>query len=82
MPNLLTIFGLRFFFYSREHEPVHVHVESNEGLAKFEIQGGIVKLVDSKGMRHNELKLAESIVEENKEHFENEWVKYFKNLEY
>jgi hypothetical protein len=81
MPNLLTVFGLRFFFYSREHEPVHVHVESNEGLAKFEIQGGIVKLVDSKGMRHNELKLAESIVEENKEHFENEWVKYFKNLE-
>ena len=65
MPNLLTVFGLRFFFYSREHEPVHVHVESNEGLAKFEIQGGIVKLVDSKGMRHNELKLAESIVEEN-----------------
>lgn len=47
MPNLLTVFGLRFFFYSREHEPVHVHVESNEGLAKFE----------------------------------NEWVKYFKNLE-
>nr|WP_217650990.1 DUF4160 domain-containing protein [Fibrobacter sp. UWH4] len=78
---MLTVFGLRFFFYSREHEPVHVHVESNEGLAKFEIQGGIVKLVDSKGMRLNELKLAESIVEENKEHFENEWVKYFKNLE-
>lgn len=51
MPNLLTIFGLRFFFYSREHEPVHVHVESKEGLAKFEIQGGLVKLVESKGMK-------------------------------
>jgi hypothetical protein len=58
MPNLLTIFGLRFFFYSREHEPVHVHVESKEGLAKFEIQGGLVKLVESKGMKHNDLKLA------------------------
>ena len=81
MPNLLTIFGLRFFFYSREHEPVHVHVESKEGLAKFEIQGGLVKLVESKGMKHNDLKLAESIVEENKEHFENEWVRFFKNME-
>ena len=81
MPNLLTIFGLRFFFYSREHEPVHVHVESKEGLAKFEILGGLVKLVESKGMKHNDLKLAESIVEENKEHFEKEWVRYFKNME-
>ena len=81
MPNLLTIFGLRFFFYSREHEPVHVHVESKEGLATFEIQGGLVKLVESKGMKHNDLKLAESIVEENKEHFEKEWVRYFKNME-
>ena len=81
MPNLLTIFGLRFFFYSREHEPVHVHVESKEGLAKFEIQGGLVKLVESKGMKHNDLKLAESIVEENKEHFEKEWVRCFKNME-
>ena len=81
MPNLLTIFGLRFFFYSREHEPVHVHVESKEGLAKFEIQGGLVKLVESKDMKHNDLKLAESIVEENKEHFEKEWVRFFKNME-
>ena len=81
MPNLLTIFGLRFFFYSREHEPVHVHVESKEGLAKFEIQGGLVKLVESKGMKHNDLKLAESIVEENREHFEKEWVRFFKNME-
>ena len=81
MPNLLTIFGLRFFFYSREREPVHVHVESKEGLAKFEIQGGLVKLVESKGMKHNDLKLAESIVEENKEHFEKEWVRFFKNME-
>ena len=81
MPNLRTIFGLRFFFYSREHEPVHVHVESKDGLAKFEIQGGLVKLVESKDMKHNDLKLAESIVEENKEHFEKEWVRYFKNME-
>lgn len=81
MPYLLTIFGLRFFFYSREHEPVHVHVESKDGLAKFEIQGGLVKLVESKDMKHNDLKLAESIVEENKEHFEKEWVRFFKNME-
>ncbi|MBE6243946.1 MAG: DUF4160 domain-containing protein [Bacteroidales bacterium] len=27
MPTILFLFGLRFFFYSEEHLPVHVHVE-------------------------------------------------------
>lgn len=35
MSTLLTIFGIRFFFYSREHEPIHVHVEHADGKAKF-----------------------------------------------
>ena len=30
MPTLLTIFGLRFFFYLDEHEPIHVHVKHGE----------------------------------------------------
>lgn len=37
MPEILRIFGLRFFFFSREHEPIHVHVESADGKAKFNI---------------------------------------------
>ena len=24
MPEILRMFGMRFFFYSREHEPIHV----------------------------------------------------------
>ena len=27
MPELWRIYGMRFFFYSREHEPMHVHVK-------------------------------------------------------
>ena len=37
MPEILRMFGMRFFFYSREHEPIHVHVKSADGNAKFEI---------------------------------------------
>ena len=37
MPEILRIFGLRFFIFSREHEPIHVHVESADGKAKFNI---------------------------------------------
>jgi len=25
MPTLLNIFGLRFYFYSDEHLPIHIH---------------------------------------------------------
>ena len=37
MPELFRLFGLRFFFWSREHEPIHVHVQNADGEAKFDI---------------------------------------------
>ncbi|SHK63984.1 DUF4160 domain-containing protein [Fibrobacter sp. UWEL] len=77
MPTLLKIFGLRFFFYSAEHEPVHIHVENADGMAKFDIQDGNVSLTSNDGLKPKDLKLAESIVEENKTIFEHEWIKYF-----
>lgn len=27
MPEIFRFFGFSFFFYSREHEPLHIHVE-------------------------------------------------------
>ncbi|MBE6256077.1 MAG: DUF4160 domain-containing protein [Prevotella sp.] len=26
MPEVFRFFGFSFFFYSREHEPLHIHV--------------------------------------------------------
>lgn len=37
MPEIFRIFGLRFFFYSDEHLPIHVHDKNGAGEAKFEI---------------------------------------------
>lgn len=76
MPTLLILFGLRFYFYTREHEPIHVHVKSSEGIAKFIIENEVV-LVDNKGVKAKDIKLAESILEENKENFQEEWKKIF-----
>lgn len=28
MPTILLALGLRFYFYSEEHMPIHVHVEN------------------------------------------------------
>ena len=38
MPTIFEIFGLRFFFYSDEHLPIHVHIEYGGNDAKVEIE--------------------------------------------
>lgn len=50
MPTILILFGIRFFFYSREHEPAHVHIETGDGRAKFEVDPE-VRLVENKGVK-------------------------------
>ena len=51
MPEIFRIFGLRFYFYSREHEPMHVHVKSADGKAKFDILPDGIVLVYNIGMK-------------------------------
>ena len=63
MPQLFTLFGLRFMFYSNDHEPIHVHVVKGGAEARFQVQPEVT-LLDNRGLKPAELKLAESIVEE------------------
>ena len=76
MPELFRFFGIRFFFFSNEHLPVHVHIENADGDAKFEINP--IRLMNNNGMKNKDLKLAESIIEENEELIEKRWKEYFK----
>ena len=76
MPELFRLFGIRFFFFSNEHLPIHVHIENADGDAKFEIRP--IKLVNNNGMKNKDLKLAESIIEENEDLIEKRWKEYFK----
>ena len=75
MPELFRFFGIRFFFFSNEHLPIHVHVENADGKARFEIFP--VKMIENFGMKNRDLKLAEAIIEENKEVIEARWKEYF-----
>jgi hypothetical protein len=76
MPELFRFFGIRFFFFSNEHLPIHVHIENSDGDAKFEINP--IKLVSNNGIKNKDIKLAESIIEENEELIEKRWNEYFK----
>lgn len=75
MPTLFILFGLRFFFYSNEHEPIHVHVRSADGEAKFRIEP--LELIENKGLKSREITLAESIIDENMEIIKERWSEYF-----
>ena len=68
----MRLFGLRFFFWSREHKPIHVLVENSDGIAKFEIETAI-GLIENHGLQPKDIKLAESVLEENRELLIMEW---------
>ena len=77
MPEILRMFGMRFFFYSREHEPIHVHVKGADGKAKFDILPEGIVLVKNEGLKPKDIKAAEMVLEENKELAIEKWNEYF-----
>lgn len=77
MPEILRMFGMRFYFYSREHEPIHVHVKNEEGKAKFEITEDSVILVYNRGLKNKDLRATEMVLEENRELAIAKWKEYF-----
>ena len=64
-------------FYSNDHEPIHVHVVKDGHEARFQVDPEVT-LLDNKGLKPAELKLAESLVEENREMIVARWKEYFK----
>ena len=76
MPTILIIFGLRFFFYSNEHEPIHVHIVSGDGRAKIRLEPS-VELVENNGIKQRDLRRAIMICNEYREDFIDKWHEYF-----
>lgn len=77
MPQLFTIDGLLFFFFSREHSPIHVHVLYGDAQLKIELEPTI-KVVHNLRMKPKQVKKALQIVEERKEEITLKWNTYFK----
>ena len=69
MPIIFIFFGLRFMFFANDHEPIHVQVVKGKGKIKENAKFTIfpVMLIENNGLSPSELKLAEAIIEENKE---------------
>ncbi len=76
MPTVLRIGPYRFFFYSGDGgEPPHVHVERDDGEAKFWLDP--VRLERSGGLGRKDLNQIQSHVEDNRERLLECWHEYF-----
>ena len=76
MPTVLRIDGYRFFFFSDEHSPSHIHIEKGDGYARIEIES--VKVTDSYNLNNKELRRLCILVKENNEKLTKAWNEYFK----
>lgn len=77
MPEVFRFCGFSFFFYSREHEPVHIHVEGKEGYAIYDLDGDSFVLREQRGLKTNDRKKIESAIAENKDIIIKRWKEHF-----
>ena len=82
MPEVFRLFGFTYFFFSREHKPIHVHIEGAEGYAVYDLEGQQFVQRYSKGIKAGDLRRIEAVLEENRETIVNSWKNYFNNKQY
>jgi hypothetical protein len=85
MPKLYEYLGLDVFFYSNEHQPVHVHghCQGREGRAELRIVEGRVVDIEflpqpgRPSLKPNEMKQFRALVESRAVEIVQKWVDYF-----
>ncbi len=83
MPKIYEYFGIKIFFFSDDHEPIHVHAEYNGSVVKvsFFIEDGkiykITYVEDTKKFPPAKLKELKKFVSKYKDNIVWAWDKYF-----
>ena len=76
MPTVLRIGPFRFFFYAGDgNEPAHVHVERDDGEAKFWLEP--IRLERSHGFRRKDLNRLQELVEQHQRALLEAWNEFF-----
>ena len=75
VPTLFNIFGLRGFFYSEEHTPIHVHIVDSDGRVKIQVSPE-VKLISNEGMKPRNVKRAMQLAKMYQEDIIAKWNEY------
>lgn len=76
-PTIFKRGGLRFYFFSREEERLHVHVQGERGEAKYWLEPEIV-LAQNYGLSRASLGLALRLIREHENEIRAAWKKHFR----
>ncbi|PWI46254.1 hypothetical protein CEE45_17790 [Candidatus Heimdallarchaeota archaeon B3_Heim] len=85
MPKIFEYLGILIFFYSNEHEPIHVHAKKGEfeSKAEFFIINGVISEIKitaikgSKPLIGKDLKDFEVFLENYSDKIVEKWINYF-----
>jgi hypothetical protein len=85
MPKIFEYFGFVFYFFSNEHEPIHVHASIGDRETVFELilnNGQVVEVRKrekrgSDPLTAKEQKTAEKFVKKYAKSIVNKWIKFF-----
>ena len=76
MPTVLRVGPYRFFFYAGDRgEPLHVHVERDDCIAKFWLEP--VRLQSAGGFNRSEIHQVKRLVESHQAELLRSWDEYF-----
>ena len=76
MPTLLRINGFKFFFYSNEHEPRHIHAMKDNDYAKIDLEN--LEVIFST-FKSKDLAFVIETTKQNRDEFIRRWNEYFKS---
>jgi hypothetical protein len=85
MPKIFEYFGLIFYFYSNEHEPIHVHVIHGDRESIFDLimlDGSLVKIhirekISARSLSEKDKRTAEEFIRKYHKNIIDKWVKFF-----
>jgi len=85
MPKIFEYFGLIFYFYSNEHEPIHVHVIHGDRESIFDLimlDGNLVKIhirekSSARSLSEKDKRTAEEFIRKYHKNIIDKWVKFF-----
>ncbi|MDK9724325.1 MAG: DUF4160 domain-containing protein [Sterolibacteriaceae bacterium MAG5] len=75
-PTVFREGGFRFYFFSREEPRLHVHVQGQNGEAKFWLEPAI-ELAQSTGLSRREISEALRLVQEHEHVIRSAWNQHF-----
>ena len=85
MPKIFEYFGIVFYFYSNEHEPIHVHVTTGDCETIFELimEDGVLKEIRRRAkkgvdlLREKDTKTAEDFIRKYEANIIEKWINFF-----